>query len=191
MNFSPVADALWNNSGFRALRHLHAADAYSTRFEPLVIPRFAELVNNDTSLFGGEKDTTFYTSANYVEAYASKKTTPTDVAQHLLEVIQGPIHKLAFVETREDLTLEAAKASTARYASGTPKGPLDGVPFFVKDEADVHGYRTTYGSAKVHNKGEGETSWAIRKLEDAGAILIGKTNMHELGTGNAHKLPYG
>ena len=184
MNIGPVADALWTNSGFHTLRHLHAADAYPTRFEPLVIPRFAEPSSQNGTLYDGEKDTTFYSSSDYVTAYMSKKTTPLEVARYLLKLVHDPVHKLAIVETQEDLTLKAAEASAARYSNGTPKGPLDGVPFFVKDEADVHGYKTTYGSAKVHNEGKGETSWAIKKLEEAGAILIGKTNMHELGTGN-------
>ncbi|CAL1709595.1 unnamed protein product [Somion occarium] len=70
-----------------------------------------------------------------------------------------------------------------------PKGPLDGVPFIVKDEADVHGYKTTYGSAKVHRNGDGETTWAVKRLQQSGAILIGKANMHELGSDTTNNNP--
>lgn len=188
-SLGPLANFFWHNAGFGALRHIEVAQSYQTRYQPLVIPRSPEPSSSDeASLFSGTQDRAFHTSADYVAAYNSGRTTPTDVALYLLNLIKNPPHSLAFAEIREDLTLEAAKESTIRYANGMPKGPLDGVPFIVKDEADVHGYKTTYGSAKVHRNGDGETTWAVKRLQQSGAILIGKANMHELGSGASDDL---
>lgn len=148
------------------------------RLQALEVPKPAD------GLFSKKLDNSFYTSADYVNAYKSKNTTPTAVAEYLLNIIKEPAHKLAFIQIKDDLTLEAAKKSTERYLKGTPLGPLDGVPIAVKDEVDVHGYNKTFGSAKVFDRGEGETTWSVKRLEEAGAIIIGKTNMHELGTGD-------
>lgn len=135
------------------------------------------------NLFDNKLDTAFYTSADYVNAYKSQKTTPTAIVEYLLTLIKEPIHKLAFIQIKEELTLEAAKKATERYQNGTVLGPLDGVPIVVKDEVDVHGYDKTFGTARIFDHGEGETTWCVQKLVEAGAIIIGKTNMHELGTG--------
>lgn len=77
----------------------------------------------------------------------------------------------------------AAAASTDRYKAGKPIGPLDGVPVAVKDEADVKGYNKTFGSSTDYTNARDETSWCVKKLEEAGAVLIGKTSMHEMGLG--------
>jgi Asp-tRNA(Asn)/Glu-tRNA(Gln) amidotransferase A subunit family amidase len=81
--------------------------------------------------------------------------------------------------------LQAAGASTQRYKDGKSLGILDGIPLAVKDECDVAGYRTTNG-----RKGDEkflsvktETAWPVRRWEEAGAIVMGKTNMHEIGAG--------
>lgn len=182
----PVKTYFWRNAQFGTLRHLKVLETYPPRFNPAVVPRSSpESEAPSHGLFDKKLDNSFYTSADYVNAYNSQKTTPTAVAEYLLGIIKEPAHKLAFIQIKDDLTLEAARKSTERYQNGTPLGPLDGVPIAVKDEVDVHGYNKTFGSAKVFDHGQGETTWAVKKLEEAGAIIIGKTNMHELGTGKS------
>lgn len=133
---------------------------------------------------GGTNNGGFYTSADYIAAYSSRKTTPIAVAEYLLRMIQQDAnHKLAFISIKPELVLVAARASAQRYESRNTLGPLDGVPFVVKDEVDIYGYQKTFGSAKVFGTEQVETSWCIKKLEDGGAVMIGKTNMHEFGTG--------
>jgi Asp-tRNA(Asn)/Glu-tRNA(Gln) amidotransferase A subunit family amidase len=76
---------------------------------------------------------------------------------------------------------KAAEASTARYGAGKPLGVLDGVPIAVKDEVDVEGYKKCYGSKKDFTTKFDQTSWCVAKWEEQGAVLVGKTNMHEIG----------
>lgn len=65
-----------------------------------------------------------------------------------------------------------------------PLGVLDGIPFTVKDEMDVKGYKRYAGTTYDYTEGkEVETSWCAKKVEEAGGIMIGKSNMHELGMG--------
>lgn len=132
----------------------------------------------------------YYTSADYHSLYKSGKVTPLDVANAILHLIRrdtspaGP-HSIAFLDSKVDLVRSAAKASTARYASGTPLSPLDGVPIAVKDEAEIRGYKRTLGSMMDFTNPADETAWCVKMLEEAGAVVVGKTNMHEMGLGGS------
>jgi len=165
---------------------LKILDQYQATFDPTVIPLTEGSVPEGILQhpLGGSNNGGFYTSADYVAAYNSRTTTPVAVAEYLLQTIQqDEVHKLAFISIKPDLVLKAARASAQRYENGKTIGPLDGVPFVVKDEVDIHGYQKTFGSAKVFGIEEVETSWCVKQLEDNGAVMIGKTNMHEFGTG--------
>ena len=62
----------------------------------------------------------------------------------------------------------------------------DGVPFAVKDDMDVKGYKRYVGSKVDYTEGkEVATSWNAKQLEEEGAICVGKLNMHELGMGES------
>jgi len=78
-----------------------------------------------------------------------------------------------------------ARASAERYAHGVPLGVLDGVPIAVKDTMDVRGYRTWAGTSFMGDLlgPASEDAVPVARLRAAGAIVIGKTNMHELGAG--------
>lgn len=133
-------------------------------------------------------DTGYYTSVDYHSRYLSGDLTPTAVVETLLPLIRRDTnppgkHSIAFLESQADAIYAAAEASTQRYKDDEPLGPLDGVPVVVKDEVDLEGYKRTLGS-KLDFKGDIDTtSWCVRKWEEAGAIVIGKTTMHELGLG--------
>jgi Asp-tRNA(Asn)/Glu-tRNA(Gln) amidotransferase A subunit family amidase len=92
-------------------------------------------------------------------------------------------HSLAFLQIREARVLEAAEASTRRYQDGISKSILDGVPVAVKDEVDLDGYKKSMGSSRDFTRQGGGTSWCVQKWEEAGAVIIGKLSMHELGLG--------
>lgn len=119
-------------------------------------------------------------------AYRSGELTPTDVAKSLLPLISREEkvpskHSTAFLQVKRDLVLKAAEESTKRYASGTYLSVLDGVPVAVKDEIDLTGYKKTYGSKIDFTRKDDATSCFAQRWLDAGAVIIGKTNMHEFG----------
>ena len=97
-------------------------------------------------------------------------------------------HSVAFLQTKVDLVRRAAAESTARYKAGTPLGVLDGVPVAIKDEVDLGGYNKTLGSLKDFTRADGATSWCVRKWQEAGAVIVGKLSMHELGLGTSSLL---
>ena len=126
-----------------------------------------------------------YSIADYHNAYTSGKLTPTSVAQTLLDLVSPPSkYSTVFVDTRKEQLFAAAEASTKRFREGKPLGILDGVPVAVKDEVDLSGCKKTLGSANDFTRSDGLTSWCVQKWEDAGAMILGKLNMHEFGLGN-------
>jgi len=88
----------------------------------------------------------------------------------------------AFCSLREDAARAEAREIDARVARGEDPGPLAGVPFGVKDEQDVAGMPTTYGSVPMRDHVPARDSTMVARLRAAGAIPIGKTNMPEFGS---------
>lgn len=79
--------------------------------------------------------------------------------------------------------LEAAKKADELRKSGQPMMPLSGIPIVVKDNIHVAGLRCTAGSPAFSDFIPAEDAFTVRKLREAGAIILGKTNMHELAFG--------
>jgi amidase len=75
---------------------------------------------------------------------------------------------------------DAAAADRAR----TPRSPLHGLPIAIKDLVDTAGIRTTYGSPLYADHVPDADAWLVRRLRDAGAIVLGKTNTPEFGAGS-------
>jgi Asp-tRNA(Asn)/Glu-tRNA(Gln) amidotransferase A subunit family amidase len=117
--------------------------------------------------------------------------TPLQVVEALLPVIDrtrpNPTeYSTAWLDIHADEVLAAARASTERWARGQPLGVLDGVPFGVKADCEVKGYVNTLGMAvrdeyDYFNQPAAESIWPVRKLEEMGAIMVGKMNQHEIG----------
>ncbi|RAH50244.1 amidase [Aspergillus brunneoviolaceus CBS 621.78] len=201
-----IQDYFWRNAGFNVIRVL-PLDDYAPRYDPTVIP-FLDCATSSSSSASTTTTTTtvplpvptqrrkdhtgYYTSADYVALYQSGQLTPSAVVEALLPLIRrdvdsaeeqkgGRKHSVAFLESQAERVRAAAAASTQRYKAGQPLGPMDGVPVAVKDEVHLEGYQRTLGS-KIDFKGKYQgTSWCAKQWEDAGAIIIGKTTMHELG----------
>lgn len=170
----------------RQIPHLHQ---YPGRYDPTVIP--VDTAPSDAPTPTVEKRKTsngYYTSADYHALYSSGDLTPTAVVETLLPLVRRdaqPLgkHSTAFLESQAEIIREAAAASTERHKRGQSLGPLDGVPVAVKDEVHITGYKRTLGSKLDFKAGSDATSWCVKQWQDAGAIVIGKTTMHELGLG--------
>jgi len=86
---------------------------------------------------------------------------------------------------------DQALRERARQLDATPHGPLYGIPFAVKDNIDVAGLPTTAGCPAFAYRPE-TTAPAVQRLLDAGAILVGKTNLDQFATGlTGTRTPYG
>lgn len=188
---------LWHNAGFGTLRNLPGIHNVKPRFDPTVIPvttpndeaelDFSNLA--DLRVTPPDGSGRFHGIKDYHQAYKDGKLTPLDIVDALLPLIRRDVsnrspHSTAFTEVRVDLVRQAAEASTKRWKDGKPLSILDGVPFGAKDDLDVQGYKRHAGTKKDYTMGKHvETSWCVKKIEEAGGILMGKMNMHELGMG--------
>jgi Asp-tRNA(Asn)/Glu-tRNA(Gln) amidotransferase A subunit family amidase len=140
----------------------------------------------------GRKAQGRYSAAHYRALYLSGDVTPLDVVQSILPFIRRDTsppgeHSTAWFDVKVDLVIKAAEASTLRYKEKRSLGPLDGVPTAVKDEFDMEGHITSLGSVNDYTgkpeNGDKIDAWCVRKLQEAGAIILGKLSMHEFGMG--------
>ncbi len=129
----------------------------------------------------------FPSVADYARAYRAGSLTPNTVAERLVHVLEhqdrGNPPLYAFIDWRADEIRRQAQESTDRIADGTPRSIFEGVPVAIKDEIDVADYTTTLGTSFIHGHPAGEDAWVVARLREAGAIIVGKTNMHEIGIG--------
>lgn len=195
---------VWHNSGFGSLRKIRRyLEDYEPRFDPTVIAiagssaltETGDVAQTSSGVWKAEKiskNKTSYSVADYHALYLSGELTPTAVATAILPLILRRIstpdkHSIAWWDSRVDLVLAAAEASTQRYMNNRPIGILDGIPLGVKDEYDVDGYATCLGSRNDYTpqvaEGQSITSWCVKKLQEAGAINLGKLAMNEFGLG--------
>ncbi len=91
----------------------------------------------------------------------------------------------AFITVTAELALAQAQRAEEQIAAGNYRGPLHGIPFALKDNIDTAGIRTTAGSNQYRERIPSENSEIVRQLELAGAVIVGKTNMHEFAFGGS------
>ena len=116
---------------------------------------------------------------------AGRVTSRQIVAQHLARIEaydrRGPALK-ALISINGGALDEAAALDRERVETG-PRGPLHGVPVVVKDNYDVAGLPTTAGASALAEWYPPDDAFQVAKLKEAGAVIIGKANMHELAYG--------
>ena len=128
------------------------------------------------------------------EAYRSGRLTCRQVVQMYLDRIEafdkkGPgINALITVNAK---ALEEADRLDAAFKSTGPVGPLHGIPVIVKDQADVKGMPTTLGSLLFKDYFPDRDSFVAEKLKQAGAVILGKATLGELGGGDTHGSLFG
>src|SRR5438046_5244029 len=80
--------------------------------------------------------------------------------------------------------VQDAKAADQNIANGKWRGPLHGIPIGLKDLFDTAGVRTTAGSAVFADRVPTEDAEVVSRLKSAGAVIVGKLNMHEFAYGD-------
>jgi aspartyl-tRNA(Asn)/glutamyl-tRNA(Gln) amidotransferase subunit A len=118
------------------------------------------------------------------EKLRSRRLSPVELTRECLERIErlNPILN-AFITVTADMAMEQARAAEAEIAAGKYRGPLHGVPIALKDLFDTEGVRTTAASNQYRERVPAQDAEVVRRLKDAGAVLVGKTNMHEFAFG--------
>jgi aspartyl-tRNA(Asn)/glutamyl-tRNA(Gln) amidotransferase subunit A len=130
-------------------------------------------------------DPVYLGAVELVERYRKGSLDPVAVVEAHLARIESVDPRLGcYITVTSDRAREQAQASKGRYRDGNPLSPVDGVPFAAKDIFATAGILTTHGSKLGASNVPSETATAVAKLEEAGALLLGKLNLLEFATGS-------
>jgi len=123
----------------------------------------------------------FSSVGQLAELIRTRKVTSLQLTTMYLNRLKryGP-KLLCIVTLTEDLAMRQAKQADAEIAAGKYRGPLHGIPFGIKDLLATKTYKTTWGAAPYRNQLIDEDATVVRRLEDAGAVLVAKLSMGEL-----------
>src|SRR6266513_391320 len=137
------------------------------------------------------QDTLFVTLEEAAEAIRTRRMSPETLVKSCLTRIEALEPRLnAFITVTADLAREQARQAEREIAAGRYKGPLHGIPIAVKDLFATQGIRTTAGSRILANWVPDEDATVVRKLRDAGAVLLGKLGLHEFAYGISSVNPH-
>ncbi|MEL4304693.1 amidase [Methanococcoides sp. LMO-2] len=139
-------------------------------------------------------DNIIYSSAkSLAQAIRSKEISSEEVVEAYLERIEEVNPDLnAIVQLQANEAREQARKADAALARGDIKGPLHGVPFTVKDNAEVKGITCTSGTKGRSSFIPAQDATIVTRMKEAGGILLGKTNLPELALGfESDNLVYG
>jgi aspartyl-tRNA(Asn)/glutamyl-tRNA(Gln) amidotransferase subunit A len=129
-------------------------------------------------------DPTQLTITELGAAYRARRLSPVDATEACLARIARLDPELhAFITVTAELALDQARVAAAELARGHDRGPLHGVPIALKDLIDTAGVRTTGGSTLFLDRVPTEDAEVVRRLHDAGAVMLGKLNLHEVAYG--------
>jgi aspartyl-tRNA(Asn)/glutamyl-tRNA(Gln) amidotransferase subunit A len=121
----------------------------------------------------------------------ARQVSAVELAEESLRRIREAQPRLnAFITITEHLALEQARRADEELARGVDRGPLHGIPYALKDLFATRGIRTTCGSKIFAERITDSDSEVYRKLTDAGAVLMGKTGMHEFAYGITSNNPH-
>ncbi|MFL5420936.1 MAG: amidase [Myxococcales bacterium] len=138
----------------------------------------------------------FQTLVSLARSIRSGETTPVALAELFLDRIASLDAKLgAFRLVLRDRALAQARAAQTALQAGIDLGPLHGLPWSVKDLFDVKGYPTTAGTHLLADAIAQDDSTSVRRLEQAGMVLLGKNNTVQfayggMGINNDHGTPH-
>src|SRR3984893_12987745 len=138
-----------------------------------------------------EASPTSLSLADAAQLVRHKKISPVELTQACLSRIEKLNPRLnAFITVSAESALAAAGSAEAEINRDAWKGPLHGIPVAVKDLLDTAGVRTTAGSALFKDRVPQQDAEVVRRLKAAGAVLLGKLNMHEFAYGGSSAFSY-
>lgn len=184
-----LAPSLFENAGVHWLRKQHFDE--NPTYQPI---HFTGSLQRESSAVpenelpreaSRTKGFRFASVFDFYKAYCDGTITPQEVAKKVLDAIEvsdtGDKPLKAFIAVNRADVMRQARESTERIKVGKPLSLLDGVPVAIKDEIDMTPYPTTVGTAFLGNAPAREDATVVARLRSAGALLVGKANMHEIG----------
>lgn len=129
-----------------------------------------------------------WTIASVREALSAKKVSARELAADFYKKIDARNTELnAFLTLCPERAYAQAEKTDALIAAGKPLPPLAGVPIAVKDVISTRGVTTTCGSKILQNYKPPYDATAVARLEEAGAVILGKTNCDEFAMGSSNE----
>ena len=120
-----------------------------------------------------------------------KEISPVELTQSHLRRIQQYDQRLnSFITLTPELALQQARQAEMEIMQGTYKGALHGIPLALKDLYETQGIRTTAGSIFFADYIPEADAAVVQKLKEAGAVILGKLNMHEIALGVTNENPH-
>lgn len=141
-----------------------------------------------------EHDFLFFPLAKQAALLHTKQLSPVELVEASIRRIEQTDKTLcAWISVGADQAIDAARRTEGDILKGHIRGPLHGIPFGVKDQMHALGFKTTMGTRVLdeHEMQPPFTTTAIDRLTTAGAIFLGKQNLHEFGKGGTLNFPYG
>jgi aspartyl-tRNA(Asn)/glutamyl-tRNA(Gln) amidotransferase subunit A len=135
-------------------------------------------------VFGQTRDLTSLTLKQASELLRSKAASSVDLTQACLKRIEQYNRAVnAFITVTGESALATAREMDAEARRGKWRGPLHGIPIALKDNIDTAGVRTTGASELFKDRIPADDAEVAQRLKHAGAVLLGKLNMHEFAYG--------
>src|SRR5208283_1903776 len=120
------------------------------------------------------------------EQIRTRRISPVELTRECLSRIERLNPTLnAFITVTADLALEQARRAEGDIMAGNWRAPLHGIPIGLKDLLDTAGVRTTAASNQFRNRVPAEDAELVRQLKRAGAVIVGKLNLHEFAFGGS------
>jgi Asp-tRNA(Asn)/Glu-tRNA(Gln) amidotransferase A subunit family amidase len=180
--------------GFESLRDLHMANSVplSLYFNP--VPPGKKLPNTKRTFRIGKvrvknpesiEAAAFYPLTHLAKLLKSRRITSEALTKMYLSRLKKYDAALKCVVTlTEELALEQARRADEEIKAGRYRGLLHGIPWGVKDIFSTKGYRTTWGASIYRDQVFAEDATVVKRLEEAGAVLLAKLSVGELATGD-------
>ena len=142
------------------------------------------VVSSALPVFAASRDLTALTLKQASDLLRRRDASPVDLTQACLKRIDEYNPSInAFITITREQALAVAREMEAEQKSGKWRGPLHGIPIALKDNIDTAGIRTTAASGVFKDRLPMDDAEVVVRLKKAGAILVGKLNLHEFALG--------
>jgi aspartyl-tRNA(Asn)/glutamyl-tRNA(Gln) amidotransferase subunit A len=135
-------------------------------------------------------DLPFAPAIQIAQQVRTRALAPVEIAKTFLERIAAHRHLNAFITVDPARVMDEAEELELRLNRGEDVGPLAGVPVGIKDLMSIRGYPLTAGTRAIDAKVQARDAPLVARLREAGALIVGTTNLHELAFGVTSANPH-